>query len=129
MRHEGQLEGPKGVAGKRKKNQTRPLRIYKIIIKCEKQSKARNTTLCAKTRKTRKTKKSNRMVFPLLCFFFSFLSLFHLFAKNDRQQKRERPRTTIIVLLFEFFMFLVSLFDLSRSTTCTDKKIPNVSSN
>lgn len=60
-------------------------------------------------------------------FFFSLLSFFYLFAKNERQKTQN-----IVFLLFGFLMFLVFLgflFDFSRPKTCTDKKIPNVTSN
>ena len=92
---------------------------------------------CAKSRKTRKTRK----VALFLFFYFSIFLLFSLFlfflffyfSCEKRMAKNVKIAKTIVFLLFDFLTFLVFLVFLfsyfSQPKTCTDKKIPNVTSN
>lgn len=123
MRHEGKLERPH-VLRKTRRVQTRPKNNRKV----EKRPGARKV----ENREKQTNRKGSCFYFLILfccfwCFFFSLLSFFYLFAKNERQKTQN-----IVFLLFGFLMFLVFLgflFDFSRPKTCTDKKIPNVTSN
>ena len=98
-----------------------------------------------KTRKTRKVEKSKRIAFLLfyflyflhfscfstfLFFYFSHFSYFSIFlAKNEGKKCEDCKNHCFSTFwLFSFFSFFFFSY-FSQPKTCTDKKIPNVTSN
>ena len=86
----------------------------------------------SKTAKNKQIEKDRVSTFWYFFVVFDvFFSHFYRFSICLRKTKGKKTQN-IVFLLFGFLMFLVFLgflFDFSRPKTCTDKKIPNVTSN
>lgn len=86
----------------------------------------------SKTAKNKQIEKDRVSTFWYFFVVFDvFFSHFYRFSICLRKTKGKKAQN-IVFLLFGFLMFLVFLgflFDFSRPKTCTDKKIPNVTSN